>query len=147
VLNLSVSGARTGDVLSEQLPRLHDLTELLGPPSLVAVAVGGNDVFRSIDVPGIRSNLSAIAAQLPTRSLLAQLAPARWSILSNLVNRHVRHLGERYDLRIVDVGRYYHSPFRPRLAPDRFHPNDRGYDEWARAFIDALDGRATPRRS
>jgi lysophospholipase L1-like esterase len=146
LVNLSVSGARTGDVLAEQLPRLHALVPILGPPSLVAVAVGANDIFRSIDVPGIRANLTAIAAQLPSGSLLAQLVQARWSILANMVNAHVRALGQRHDLRIVDVNRYYHPPFRGRLSVDRFHPNDRGYAEWARAFVDALEDRPGPSR-
>jgi lysophospholipase L1-like esterase len=144
LVNLSVSGARTGDVLAEQLPRLHALVPLLGPPSLVAVAVGANDIFRSIDVPGIRANLTAIAAQLPPGSLLAQLVQARWSILGKMVNAHVRALGIRHDIRVVDVNRYYHPPFRGRLSADRFHPNDRGYADWARAFVDVLDDRAGP---
>ena len=143
LVNLSVSGARTGDVLGEQLPRFHALVGALGPPSLVAAAVGANDIFRSIDVPGIRANMTAIAAELPRRSLLAQLVQARWSILGNLVNAHIRALGQRLDLRIVNVNRYYHPPFRGRLSVDRFHPNDRGYCEWAHAFVDALgDGPA-----
>jgi lysophospholipase L1-like esterase len=139
LVNLSVSGARTGDVLAEQLPRFHALVPILGPPSLVAVAVGANDIFRSIDVPGIRANITSIATQLPPGSLLAQLVQARWSILGNMVNAHVRTLGQRHHLRIVDVNRYYHSPFRGRLSVDRFHPNDRGYAEWAHAFVDALE--------
>jgi lysophospholipase L1-like esterase len=148
LINLSVSGARTGDVLAEQLPRLDALGRVLGPPVLVAVAVGANDVFRTLDVPGIRANLAAIAAQLPPGSLLAQVTEVRWSVRSRMVNRHVRLLAEQHALRVVDVNRYYHSPFGERLAADRFHPNDRGYDDWARAFIDALASDATtPRRS
>jgi lysophospholipase L1-like esterase len=61
-----------------------------------------------------------------------------------MVNAHVRTLGRRHDLRIVDVNRYYHAPFRGRLSVDRFHPNDRGYAEWAHAFADALDESIAP---
>ena len=46
VVNLSVSGARVGDLVDAQLPRAEELLDLLGPPEATVIHIGGNDLFR-----------------------------------------------------------------------------------------------------
>jgi hypothetical protein len=58
-----------------------------------------------------------------------------------VVNQHIDELASSRRLVRVETGRYYHSPFRHRVAADHFHPNDRGYADIAHAFTDAVDGR------
>jgi len=70
ILNLSVSGARSADVVNDQLPKLG-ATSTAEPPSLVSCAIGANDLLRRTS--GLEENLATIAAALPPGSLLANM--------------------------------------------------------------------------
>lgn len=138
LVNLSVSGATTADVVAVQLPVLAALTDRLGPPRTVAVAVGANDVFRSPNLWRMWRSLGVISAAIPDGSVLGAVPEASVSVLARLANSMIAGLAGEHGHVVADVPRHYRSPFRGRVAQDSFHPNDRGHLDWARAFTEAL---------
>lgn len=72
VVDVSVSGSQTADVLAEQIPRLRErLPAVASGPTLIYITIGGNDLLNSLldagldQVPDlIESNLREIAEQL-----------------------------------------------------------------------------------
>lgn len=138
VLNFSLSGARVADVIDTQLGQLRAAIARLGPPSVVAVAVGGNDVVRSVRLGPSIAALHRLAAQLPRGSVLATLPAPRSSVIGQQWNRAVAAAAVEHGHRVAPVHER-HRPLRPSLlANDRFHPNRRGYALWADAFSSAL---------
>jgi acyl-CoA thioesterase I len=135
VRNLSRSGARASDVLTDQLPQLGGLP---GGPALVTCAVGGNDLLRT-RAPALVAQLRAIMAQLPPGAVLATLpqglAVRKARRISELVRTEAPHVG----LRVADLWAHTGRPWRGKYNGDYFHPTAVGYADWVRAFAEALE--------
>ncbi len=135
VVNLSATGARTADVVEQQLPVLRDLPPAVGTEAtdLVTVLVGSNDLFAG---GGHRERLpdefGRMVRALPRASVVATLPQPRAA--ARRANSHVQDAAGRGDLVMVDMRAEGPTSWRGRLAPDFFHPNDAGYAEMARAF-------------
>lgn len=139
VLNLAVSGARTADVLREQVPAMP------GAPTLVALAVGTNDAAADVDPETFRAELTAVCAALPAGSLVADVP--------DLQRDPVRAAG----VGLAAVAREVVAGFpalhpvaleaaTPRMrfweaGPDLAHPSGLGYRRYGRAFAAAYDAR------
>lgn len=147
VVNLSSSGARIGDLLSDQLPRLHDLR-----PDLVTVGVGGNDLL-TYSPTAYAEQVAALTAALPAGTLVAD-APY---FMHGHWERDARHAADllarsAYGHGLVVVP--LHSALRregwsamaTHFAADFFHPNDRGHRVWADAFWTSIR-EVPPRRA
>jgi lysophospholipase L1-like esterase len=145
LVNLSVSGARVADLHRDQLPAYRSLLDGYGPPALTTVAIGANDAMRTANAITLRARLASVCKVLPPGSVVACL-PEGISMVARVVNAGVRSAAAHHDLRVADINPPNRMAVRGRVAPDRFHPNDVGYADWAAGFRDALaDGRATPR--
>lgn len=137
VLNLSATGARTGDVLDQQLPALAglprppDAVDHDRPPDLVTVMVGSNDLFGGAPA---RTTLPAafarLVAALPNGAVLTTLPQP--SAAARAANRHADAAAGRLEL--VDLRTAGPDSWSGRLASDFFHPNDAGYAAIADAF-------------
>ena len=134
-VNLSVSGATVGDAVGVQLPRLAKLQ-----PDVVTVAIGANDIPR-FDAAEFERDLRTVYSALPSHAVVGEVPyfylphnEARVSQANAIVHRIADELG----LRVAPV----HATTRRRgmlgaltlFAMDFFHPNDRGYRDWADAF-------------
>lgn len=139
VTNLSVSGATTADVVQHQLPRFRRLPFTA---EIVTLDIGANDVvFPGHTVASFEANLEVILAALPEGSFVADVpwfpVPVwgRWAQqmsgrAAELADQHGHHLVPVHKAaRDVKVWAYYLY-----VAPDLFHPNDRGYAGWADGF-------------
>jgi len=138
--NLSVSGAKLADVAAVQVPRLAWLVERLGAPERVLVAAGGNDLVRAVDTRGVRADLEQLVGLLPAGSVVAAVPQTPWGLLARSANAALHGLARERDVVVADINRHYRFPYSRRTASDAFHPNDRGYREWARAFTEVLSG-------
>ncbi len=135
VVNLSATGARTADVLDQQLPVLEALPPALGThePDLVTVLVGSNDLFAGAQARGrLPDDYARLVERLPRRSVVATLPQPRTA--ARRANAHVEHAAAAGELELVDMRTEGPTSWRGRLASDFFHPNDAGYTEIARAF-------------
>jgi lysophospholipase L1-like esterase len=134
VLNLSRSGARAADVVSEQL---RELRALSAPPDLVTCAVGGNDMLHT-RMPALLASLHVLVSSLPRGAVLATIPQGLAPWRARRANAEIRRLAPGAGLVVADIWATTGPPWRGKFAPDEFHPNDLGYADWARAFATAL---------
>lgn len=135
VVNLSATGARTDDVVDQQLPVLRALPPAVGTdaPDLVTVMVGSNDLFAGGAVRrGLPDAFGRLVQALPHGAVVASLPQPRAA--ARAANRHLENASARGQLVMVDMRSEGPSSWKGRLAPDFFHPNEAGYAEIARAF-------------
>lgn len=144
VINLSVSGAVSGDVITGQLPVLAALPV---EPDIITLDIGGNDVvFPGHNVETFSASLAEILANLPAGSFVAdvpwiplpglrrkseELAAAAATLIEEHGHHHVRLHELTRDFGMLG--------YRTYLSADWFHPNDAGYLGWADAFWQVLE--------
>ncbi len=135
VVNLSATGARTPDLIAQQLPALDALGP--GPDDLVTVLVGSNDLFAGrVFRDGLPEAFADMVRLLPRGSVVASLPQPRAAATE--ANRHLEVAAAQGQLRLVDMRASGPSSWRGRVAEDRFHPNDAGYSAIADAFEPAV---------
>ncbi len=135
VVNLSATGARTPDLVAQQLPALQALGP--GPDDLVTVLIGSNDLFAGrVFRDGLPDAFAAMVQLLPRGSVVASLPQPRAAATE--ANRHLEAAAEAGHLQLVDMRASGPSTWRGRVAEDRFHPNDAGYAAIADAFEPAV---------
>lgn len=158
--NLGVSGARSADVLSGQLPRAVALG-----PHLVTLSIGPNDITGGVPLAEFERNIEAILGTLAreTRavivvSLLPDLAVTR-RFRSSQARAEVARQTARFNEVLADRAREHGAelvdlyrpsrdevPGRPELlADDGYHPSDIGYARWAELMWHGIQRRLAPR--
>ena len=139
VINLSQSGAPTDDVMHRQLPLLANYTA-----DLVTLAIGGNDIKR-FEAPKFERNIRTIIKQLPKGTFVAD-APyfmhSQWEANAQQMRDITRRVSAEYDVHIVSLyDLMKHDGWRAMFTSygaDWFHPNNRGYRTWYKAFRDEI---------
>ena len=136
VVNLSVTGARVDDVVQNQLPALDAISAQEGPPALVTVVIGSNDVVSPLHRHGLAERFADLLDRLP-----------HGAVVMNLPNPHreARRLDDLLRTRaaagqviLADMRREGPRSWRGLLAADSFHLNDRGYAVMADVVESAL---------
>ena len=131
VVNLSVSGARTRDVVDRQSPAASDL-----PADLVTALVGGNDALRTKEDRWSRDVVDLCAA-LPAGAVVSTTPRGVFERKTQRVNARLRSCAAEHGLRVADLWAHTGPPYRG-LYFDGFHPNEQGYLQWADALSEAL---------
>jgi lysophospholipase L1-like esterase len=153
MVNLAISGARTRDVLEQQLAearRLH--------PDLVLISIGANDVTHLTPIGAMRHNIIRIIDGLRTDDpsvrivitgspdmstppriprLLRPIAGCR----TRSVNRMFEAVARQDEVELAPIARTTGPLFRkdPTLFDtDFFHPNSRGYATWLPPLNEAI---------
>lgn len=134
VVNLAVSGARTQDVLDVQVPALDRLRRVAPQPALVTLMIGSNDLVGRGLRDALPARMEQILRRLPGRALVTTLPNPR----AGAVNRVIREVARAHDLVVADLRDPRTTSWHGKLAPDHFHPNDRGYSALADVLHDAL---------
>jgi lysophospholipase L1-like esterase len=142
VLNLSVSGGLTRDVVAGQLPLLNDLG---AQPDLVTCGAGVNDILFS--PPGrVFADLRALLAAVPDDTVMLDLPllAGSWGIVGRIsvpyitrMNRIISEVSAERQLRVAEVSRYFTPPWPGKFSVDNFHPSQDGYRDWSRALLQA----------
>lgn len=142
VLNVSRTGARLRDLVTNQVGWLERLP---APPDLVTCAAGANDVTWRPGLRGILRDLDALLDRLPAGAVVATLPHGLSGRRSQVLNDMINAEAPRRGLVVADVWAHTGPPWGSKLAPDHFHPNRRGYQDWTAAFAAALglDGTGT----
>ena len=131
VVNLSRSGARTREVVDVQWPAGRELGA-----DLVTAVVGGNDALRTREQAWSRDVVDLCAA-LPPGAVVSTTARGVFERKTRRVNELVRRSAAEHGLRVADLWAHTGPPYRGLYA-DGFHPNDRGYLQWAEALWQAI---------
>ncbi|MDX6282725.1 MAG: hypothetical protein QOH03_3796 [Kribbellaceae bacterium] len=142
VLNLSRAGAQAAHVLHDQLPML----ERLGiEPDLVTCGIGSNDILGTAPKL-VHGNLRQLIQRLPSASVVMDLLlPNRFWGIGSLcspyvagINRTIHAAAAERNLPVAELSRHVRPPWRGKLAPDLFHPNDLGYRPLTKALLAAI---------
>lgn len=135
--NVSISGARTEEVLERQLVHLGNVQ-----PDIVTLSIGGNDVTQpEWDARGFEQRMGDILVELPEGTVVSDvptLGFGRYERRSREANEIIRGLVSDVGLAFAPVYRETRRfvPFGvlQRMSDDFFHPNARGHEAWMRAF-------------
>jgi lysophospholipase L1-like esterase len=139
IVNLSASGARVPDLLTQQLPAWRDLPAAPGrqdTADLVTVLIGSNDLVSRPHRDALPNQFAALLDQLPTGAVVAMMPQPRAA--ARAVNALLATAAELGRIRTVDLRRAGPSTWRGRLAADHFHPNELGYRSIASAFAEPV---------
>ena len=146
---LGISGARTRDVLKEQLPKVAALE-----PDLVFIGIGANDVTHLTPLGEIKDDMRAIldglqgpdvaVAGAPDMRVAAWLQPLR--ALSYLRGRQVadaieevsREQGAAVVELAEETGHFFADDPEAHFSEDEFHPSPIGYQRWADAIYPVI---------
>ena len=152
--NVAVSGAKTHDVLTQQLPKLAGQK-----PDIVLVAIGANDVIGLTSAGSVRTDLNQLIDGLqalnPNIKIVLTAAPEMGAPprllqpLGWLAGLRARQLNRTFD-EVIAARRLTLAPIliatgqafkhdATLFAADKFHPNDRGYALWTATINPALD--------
>ncbi|MEO3938768.1 SGNH/GDSL hydrolase family protein [Dermatophilaceae bacterium Soc4.6] len=145
LVNLSFNGARVQDVLDRQLPALREITDEQGDAALVTLIIGSNDLVAKAHREHLVERFTRLLEQLPRGTVVSNLPNPRREAVA--VDDLLREADARGDIVLVDLRRDGAKSWRGRLAPDMFHPNDRGYADMAAGVERTLTRAGLPRRS
>ena len=123
VLNLSVTGARMGGVVEQQLAAWGELGLRA---DLVTCLAGANDVFARSSSRTLAAAAGRLLDALPSGAVVGQLgasAPSRRRV--SLARNLFEEWAEAGHIVLFDPWRW--PTMRGMWAQDRFHPNDAGY--------------------
>ncbi len=154
LVNLGISGAVIANVVRGQLPEAERLK-----PDVVLLAVGANDATHFTPPGTLRTDLTKTLDGLrqvnpqvrlvltgsPDVGTVPRFAqPLRWlaGVRTDQVNAVMQPICLRYGAVWAPIALETGPLFardRSLFAPDRFHPNDRGYATWVLILNAALD--------
>ncbi len=132
VVNAGVDGDTTGSALN-RLER----DALIQDPRLVVVALGGNDVLRQMSRETTLENLDRIVAGCVDQGARVVLVHAKFGLFSDPYQKGFEAVAKRYGALLVHdvLGGILGNPKR---MYDRIHPNDEGYDLFARRVAEVV---------
>ena len=140
VLNLSVSGSLTRDVIGAQLPRLPARADL------VTCGIGVNDILYT--APGkLFGDLRTLIAAVPDQTVLLDLPlpGGCWGFIGRAsvpyvtrINRTIHQAAAARGLPVAEISAHFTPPWTGKFASDCFHPSQAGYRDWSRALLAAL---------
>ena len=154
---LGISGARTADVLNDQLPQVAALD-----PDLVFVGIGANDVTHLTPLDEIREDMAAIldrieetgadiaVAGAPDMRVSAWHQPLRYmTYLRGLqVADAIEEVARAKDAAVVELaeetGHFFAEEPEAHFSEDEFHPSALGYERWADAIYPVLRPLVSP---
>lgn len=144
IINLSVTGATIGSAREVQVPKLKDLKNL--NDAVITIDIGANDVNRNLhSKEEFERDLDELFALLPKQTVVGDLpsfgrtrfwkAEPRIKDFNPIVYRVAKKHGLRvaplYEMTATDTSLLTNSS-------DLFHPSDRGYRNWAKAYLKIL---------
>lgn len=133
VVNLSVTGARIDDVVERQLVALDRLVELGHRPVLVTVLAASNDIVNRTLRTHAVERFAVLLDALPPGSVVGNLPNPQRAVRQ--MDAELRRRDAEGSLRLADFKRGGPPTWVGLLAPDWFHPDDRGY----RVMADVVD--------
>jgi len=146
VINLSVTGATTAELIRDQLPQLAQvLAELEAdgvPVGLVTVCIGANDAGAT-SPQDYRRDLRTVLDALPAGSYVSDVPDfnggARDEPAAELAAVAREEVAARPDLVLVPLEAATGEQSTAEYAGDFFHPSDEGYLRYVEVFRDTIE--------
>lgn len=153
--NVAVTGSKTQDVLDKQIQQI-----IAFKPDIVTISIGGNDATHMISGTTIVNNdkkmIQALLTNTHATIYLTTIPNFHWATVlpwfyrqliefnSARTNPEILKLASKSTsgrVKIVNIHDFGWSRF-PDIsltnAPDSFHPNDLGYQNWTDAFLSEM---------
>lgn len=149
--NTAVSGAKTQDVIDNQVAKIINLN-----PDIITISIGGNDLTHGVMSQQILRNYKRMIFAL-TEGTHAKIYITNIPAVQNtkLLPWWYRHLINAKAVRlnsqiarletdrvkivnIHDFGWANYPDIQATFAADGFHPSDLGYQNWTNAFLDKI---------
>jgi lysophospholipase L1-like esterase len=152
--NIGVSGAKTTDLLNNQISEIINFN-----PDIITISIGANDVTHLLNNDGIYERFNKIINQLTqntkaviyiTNIPIIDRAPLIPSPIRKLLNVKARSLNpkllaletERVKfINIHEFGWDEYPDIKITFAQDQFHPSDEGYNNWTKAFLSRINSK------
>lgn len=153
---LGESGARAGDVASEQAPAAVALD-----PDVVFVGIGANDVTHLTSLDDVRSDMNetldvlgrtdatVVVAGAPDMRVSAWHQPLRYLayLRGRQVTGAIEEVARARGVAVVELaeetGRFFAEEPERHFSEDRFHPGPLGYRRWADAIFPVVRDAVT----
>ena len=142
VINVSVTGATTDNVIREQLPKIRRWR-----PDLVTLDIGANDVNKNLPEVDFMRDFATILDALPAgKTIVADLptfvrGPKQSTLMRLNAAMHAQIAAHHFEVApIFEVTSATIHDWRTYGA-DFFHPSNKGHRNWYRAFeahVDAI---------
>lgn len=147
LINLSVAGATTTDVINKQLPQLEGTRV-----PLVTICVGVNDLLRGHEVKQFAENYETLVAKLKrtgsvivianlpdvaSAPALREMADESMRLRLRQFNKVIEEIAVRHEVPLVDLYQLSREAAGSRaelFSSDGLHPSDKGYAHWAEAM-------------
>lgn len=150
VVNLSVTGATTAELVRDQLPTFVDvLAELEAdgvPAGLVTVCIGANDAGTT-SAQDYRRDLRTVLDVLPPGSYVTDVPDfnggPRVGPAAELAAVAREEVAARQDLVLVPLEAATGEQSTADYAGDFFHPSDQGYQRYVRVFRETIRSTGT----
>lgn len=134
IVNLSKTGAKMGDYLSEQSPQIKHIKA-----DLVTIEIGANDVA-AFNPKKYRSDFKQVLASLPEGAYVTNMplfnsrpsSTDKAKQASAIIKEELRAYPKLIFVDLQKQTTEHQSIFG--FAPDLFHPNNLSYKNWADAF-------------
>ncbi len=141
IVNLSVSGADSGQLLESQLPKFKNVKRF----DAIVVAVGPNDITHKKSLESFLVNYETLLKQLPAdKTVIANLPPMGPEDINGKNSyewgQALKPVAEKYNVAVALV----FEKVNPRAndfriyGGDFYHPSKAGYKLWADAFEEPL---------
>jgi lysophospholipase L1-like esterase len=155
LINLGVSGALIGDLISSQLPEAKH-----AKPDIVLLSVGGNDVVHFTSDEKIKSDMRRILGDLINSNAkirvvvpgsgdlgscprflqpLRTIAGIETRRVNNDIEQVVRSLPQTTWVPLAELTGPTFASDPALFSEDKFHPNDRGYAIWTKVINEGID--------
>ena len=141
VINISVSGAKISDAIKNQLPRLKNFPRA----DYVTIEIGANDV-PVYDRNTFKREFSQLLKLLPDQTVVANMPSFRGGRMGKLddnavdASKVIAELLAGYpNMRLADVYQATRQQNIRDFGADLYHPSNSGYQNWAQAFVRAID--------
>jgi lysophospholipase L1-like esterase len=137
IINVSISGARTDDLLARQIPALETILASGIKPELITVLIGSNDMVRKKYREHLISNFSEMLHSLPAGTVVANL-PGK-HMVAVAVDGLLRESAKHHRVVLADMQAL--TSWLGKVAEDHFHPNEKGYADIAAVFAKAIQAK------
>jgi len=144
IINLSVTGATADSAYEDQIPKLKNIPDI--DQAVITIDIGANDINRNIKSSDeFEKDLDVLFAALPKQTVVGDLpsfARTRfWKAEDRLKKNNpvLYRVANKYGLKVAPL--YEATAADKSLltnSSDIFHPSDRGYRNWASAFLKTL---------
>lgn len=126
VINLAITGAQFGDIVTHELPRVDELRSAGHHPALMTLLAGANNLMAPNTWPTAVGSLQTVLDHLAERSVVARVgidSPAN-SVMARTFNRAIESVAANKSFELFWPWSW---PSRDGMGEDKFHPGPKGY--------------------